>query len=74
MSPNFLEANRHIGCEYISWLGAQEPHLGNHTLVPPAPSTLLGCRSFYGHIAGLRSRINHWHPCFGDCRILSTAR
>lgn len=54
--------------------GAQEPHLRNASLYLPAPAPFLRCTNFYGHIAGVRSRVDHWHSCFGHCGFILLAR
>jgi hypothetical protein len=54
--------------------GAREPHLRNTPLYLPAPAPFLRCPSFYGHIAGVRSRVDHWHSCFGHCGFVLLAR
>ena len=57
---------------YCGWGTGAAPR--NTPLYLPAPAPFLRCPSFYGHIAGVRSRVDHWHSCFGHCGFVLPAR
>jgi len=72
-SRKFFQLSGTNRAELVFRLGHRSPHLRNRIFVPPCPGTILGCRNFYGDIAGVRSGLDYRRSRSGHCRFRLTA-